>query len=56
MTGYFGLAAAGVYETTDAATKLLGRPPRSYTDWLAEPTSAELDVMRTLVVDMWVHQ
>jgi uncharacterized protein YbjT (DUF2867 family) len=26
--------AAGVYKTTDTAAKVLGRPPRSYADWL----------------------
>jgi uncharacterized protein YbjT (DUF2867 family) len=32
--GYFGLVAAGVYKTTDVATKVLGRVPRSYAEWL----------------------
>jgi uncharacterized protein YbjT (DUF2867 family) len=34
--GYFSLVAAGAYYTTDTARHLLGRPTRSYTDWLAE--------------------
>lgn len=34
MAAYFGLVAAGVYRTTDAASKVLGRGPRSYADWL----------------------
>jgi uncharacterized protein YbjT (DUF2867 family) len=36
MAGYFGLVAAGVYKTTDAAAKVLGRPPRAYAQWLEQ--------------------
>jgi hypothetical protein len=36
MAAYFGLVAAGVYRTTDAASKVLGRGPRSYADWLRQ--------------------
>jgi uncharacterized protein YbjT (DUF2867 family) len=36
MAGYFGLVAAGVYKTTDTATKVLGRAPRAYADWLQD--------------------
>lgn len=32
--GYFGLVAAGAYTITDTAAKVLGRPPRSYVNWL----------------------
>lgn len=34
MAGYFALVAAGAYKTTDTATKILGRVPRSYEAWL----------------------
>jgi len=36
MANYFSLVAAGVYHTTDTAAELLGRPPRSYADWLEQ--------------------
>jgi hypothetical protein len=36
MAAYFGLVAAGVYKTTDTASKVLGRAPRSYADWLQQ--------------------
>jgi len=34
MARYFAKVAAGLYPTTDTACKVLGRPPRSYADWL----------------------
>ena len=33
-SGYFGMVAAGVYQKTDVAGKLLGRAPISYARWL----------------------
>jgi uncharacterized protein YbjT (DUF2867 family) len=32
--GYFSLVAAGEYYNTDTAAQLLGRPPRTYREWL----------------------
>lgn len=40
--GYFGLVAAGAYTTTDMTAKVLGRPPRSYADWLEQHRSTIL--------------
>ena len=34
MGRYFAKVAAGLYRTTDTATRVLGRAPRTYTDWL----------------------
>jgi uncharacterized protein YbjT (DUF2867 family) len=42
MAGYFRLVAAGKYQTTDTAAKLLGRAPRAYADWLEEHPPAPL--------------
>jgi hypothetical protein len=37
MASYFDRVAAGHFKTTtDTVGKLLGRPPRAYTDWLEE--------------------
>jgi uncharacterized protein YbjT (DUF2867 family) len=36
MASYYLKVAAGFYKTTDTVRKLLGRPPRSYEDWLRE--------------------
>jgi uncharacterized protein YbjT (DUF2867 family) len=34
MAGAFAKTAAGLWERTDVVAKVLGRPPRSYADWL----------------------
>lgn len=34
MARYFAKVAAGLYTTTDTASKLLGRAPRTFADWL----------------------
>jgi len=34
MAKYFAMVAAGLYKRTDTLGKLLGRPPRTYADWL----------------------
>jgi uncharacterized protein YbjT (DUF2867 family) len=34
--GYFSLVAAGMYYPTDTASRLLGRAPRAYRDWLGQ--------------------
>jgi uncharacterized protein YbjT (DUF2867 family) len=34
MARYFTKVATGLYKTTDTAAKVLGRPPRSYAQWL----------------------
>jgi uncharacterized protein YbjT (DUF2867 family) len=36
MARYFAKVAAGVYEPTDTAAKVLGRAPRAYSDWLEQ--------------------
>jgi uncharacterized protein YbjT (DUF2867 family) len=36
MAKYFDMVAAGLYETTDTAGKLLGRAPRAFADWLPD--------------------
>jgi uncharacterized protein YbjT (DUF2867 family) len=36
MARYFAKVAAGVYEPTDTAAKVLGRAPRAYADWLEQ--------------------
>ena len=36
MAHYFAKVAAGLYEPTDTAGKVLGRAPRAYADWLEE--------------------
>jgi len=36
MAIYFRKVAAGFYKPTDTAAKLLGRPPRTYADWLQQ--------------------
>ena len=33
---YFAKVAAGIYTTTDTASKVLGRAPRAYADWLEQ--------------------
>jgi uncharacterized protein YbjT (DUF2867 family) len=36
MVRYFAKVAAGVYEPTDTAARVLGRTPRGYADWLEQ--------------------
>lgn len=36
MGAYFKMVAAGLYQRTDTAAKLLGRTPRSYAEWLEQ--------------------
>lgn len=36
MAEYAASVAAGRFKKTDTVFKVLGRPPRSYTDWLAQ--------------------
>jgi len=47
MAAYFGLVAAGIYETTDTAARVLGRRPRAYVDWLERhpPVADRADVV-----------
>lgn len=42
MAKYFDMVAAGFYETTDTAGKLLGRAPRAYAHWLYDNLPAAL--------------
>jgi uncharacterized protein YbjT (DUF2867 family) len=42
MAKYFGMVAAGLYEPTDTAGKLLGRGPRAFADWLPDNLPAAL--------------
>jgi uncharacterized protein YbjT (DUF2867 family) len=42
MGKYFAMVAAGLYKTTDTAGKLLGRRPRTYSDWLLDNLPAAL--------------
>jgi uncharacterized protein YbjT (DUF2867 family) len=42
MAKYFGMAAAGLYVTTDTLGTLLGRRPRGFAEWLPENLPAAL--------------
>jgi hypothetical protein len=46
MVRYFAKVAAGIYEPTDTAAKVLGRAPRAYAEWLEQNPPAH--VRRTL--------